>query len=133
MSQSEMELVASEVLEWQEIVEWNDKHGWDSSEQEREDLVILIDTMQELARLQGSQEVDSEWRQLCDRLAELEAEIAEQEADGERWVETATITIRLIGPDTIDRAASYFRSPQGYNGVLAYCRYELTNYDSLLK
>jgi hypothetical protein len=70
---------------------------------------------------------------LADRLAEVEALIAESEEAGRRWAESAAIKVPPIPPDVIDRAARYFGSPQGWDGVTAYCRHRLTNYDALLR
>jgi hypothetical protein len=132
MSESQIEIIAAEVAVWHKSVLWHDAHGWESPEEESAALAILINLKRKLANLKASFAPDSELCELTERAAELDAEIAKQTEEGERWAETVEITMAPVGPDIIDRATRYFGSPQGYNGVLAYCRHQLTNYDALL-
>ena len=42
MEKSELELAECEITDWQETVDWHDKNGWDSLEEEQDALSILI-------------------------------------------------------------------------------------------
>lgn len=120
------------VEELQELIDGHDAHGWESLDEEQHLVGELLHARRELSRLLEPDPPDPAIGPLEQRLAELNEEMDAEVRSGEEWVESAAIRVGRIGPNIKEEAERYFGTPQGYAGVLAFCRHHRTNYDELV-
>ena len=127
MPRPELEKLSDEILEFQNALE----HGVDTLDQEQNILWTLIDLKERFAAQSGNAD-DPDLPALRQRLADVEQEIDDDCHECEQWAENVEIEAFSIEPDIEDRAGRKYGTPFGENGLVAYCRHNCTNYDSLL-
>ena len=133
MSYSDPDYVAEEVTFARESLEFGNTHGWEKQDEEWQYLKILVGALEEQMQLCPSPEIETELRESLERLAEVDAETAEEVQRAESWANSVSIELDPIPDDIVDCAAEYYQNEFGFTGLVSYCRHRLTNYDELLK